>query len=189
MLEHQSQSLKLIFDDKEERKVVVLDSSDDTLPFDRIQDYDLNLIGKAWMGMPRLPGEDLPRWQNFRPADFRPMIEKLCVLTVGDWRADRLEFTLYGSHPTDLIGLGRPLRMMDLREDPKRRANYEDIRKRVGRAIENCAPQYARKTLSWNDHGYIEYEVLMLPFMREGSAQRVLQPVGAILNISGKSSD
>ena len=189
MFGHLSRDVELIYDDAKERKVVCLDSSEDTLPMDRIQDYDLRLIGKAWMEMPRLEGERLPRWSNFSPADFRSMIEKLCVLSVEDWRAGRLEFTLYGNHPTELIGLGRPLRMMELREDAARKGNYEDIRKRAGRAIEMCAPQYARKNLSWNDHGYIEYEVLMLPFMREAGAQRILQPVAAMLNISGQSSD
>jgi len=173
------QDIASLYDESEEREVILLDQQQDSLPFDRIQCPELIELGQAWQALPRLPEENLPRWASFRPFQFRSSVEKMCVISVEDWRADALEFTLYGNHPTEYIGLGRPLSLQTLRRDPKRCGYYEDIRNRVGRAIEQTAPQYARKTLSWNDRGYVQYEILMLPFFREGAIQRILQPVSA----------
>jgi len=171
-------------DDMEERQVILLDQEQDSLPFDRMKSSELIEIGHAWEAMPRESEEHLPRWSRFRPFDFKTSIEKMCVISVEDWQADALEFTLYGDHPTEYIGMGRPVSLQQLRHDPKRRGYYQDIRNRVGRAVENSAPQYARKTLSWNDSGYIQYEILMLPFHAEGSVQRILQPVAAKVELA-----
>jgi len=159
--------------------VVHLDQGDDMLPFDRIECGDLRSIGKAWIAMPRNQGEYLPSWNEFDPADFKFCLDKFCVLKVQDWRKNQIEFSLYGGHPTDYLGNGKPLVMQNLRSNPLHSANYIDIRDRAGRAIDNEAPQYVRKTLSWNDQSYIEYETLMLPFLPDQGVQRLLQPVSA----------
>jgi len=174
-----SRDIASLYDGLEERRVVLLDEEQDSLPFDRIVCPDLIELGRAWKAMPREAGERLPRWSCFRPFDFKSSVEKMCVISVEDWHADAFEFTLYGNHPTELIGLGKPLSLQRLRNDPQRRGYFEDIRNRVGRAVTNYAPQYARKTLSWNDRGFIQYEVLMLPFQGNGDVQRILQPVSA----------
>ena len=161
------------------RNVVLLDQADDTLPFGRIECPDLRTIGKAWLDMPRVSGEAIPRWSEFSPADFRFFLDKFCVLKLQDWRNDEIEFSLYGTHPTDFLGNGRPLVMQDMRNNPLHSGNYLDIRDRAGRAVDNQAPQYVRKTLSWNDRNYIEYETLMLPFIAQDGVHRVLQPVSA----------
>lgn len=171
--------LKEYHDYEPPREVVILKNADNFLPIFEINCSDLRLIGEAWLAMPRVSGEELPRWSAFRPKDFVSCLDKFCVLKVEDWKADKLEFSLYGGHPTDYIGCGKPLVMQQLRRDPLRSANYYDIRDRAGRAIDNKAPQFVRKTLSWNANNYIEYETLMLPFMAEGGVQRVLQPVSA----------
>jgi len=182
-----SRDIANLVDESEQRDVVLLDSEQDNIPFDRIQCPDLRAIGESWLAMPRETGQPLPEWKSFRPFDFKRSVEKMCVLSVEDWRADKLEFSLYGSHPTEFIGLGRPLSMEQLRTDTLRRGYYEDIRDRVGRAVDKNAPQYARKTLSWNDHGRVEYEVLMLPFTRQERVQRVLQPVSATVELTESS--
>jgi len=161
------------------REVTVLDRGDDALPFDRIRCPDLRAIGQAWLDMPRGEGETIPHWRAFSPADFASCLEKLCVIKARDWRAHDIEFSLYGSHPTEFIGNGRPLVLADMREDPVHEENYLDIVNRAGRAIENAAPQYVRKSLSWNEDNYIDYEALMLPFVAEGGVQRLLQPLSA----------
>lgn len=163
------------------RRVELLDFEYDSIPFDRIQCPDLRQIGRVWLDYPRQTGQALPQWRQFSPVQFRSMIDKLCVLSVEDWSTEQLEFTLYGGHPTEYIGLGKPLSLQEMRADPFRRNNYADIRDRARRATRNETPQYARKTLSWNDHDFIEYEVLMLPFAPEGGSQRILQPVSAHL--------
>jgi len=163
----------------DQREIVLLDSEQDSLPYDRIVCPDLQAIGRAWEAMPREAGEALPRWQCFRPSAFKCCLDKMCVISVEDWQADALEFTLYGDHATEYVGLGRPLSLQSLRRDPQRRAYYEDIRDRVGLAVQHDAPQYARKTLSWNECGFIQYEILMLPFQQEGTIQRILQPLSA----------
>ena len=161
------------------RKVVLIDSEDDVLPFDRIQCEDLRMIGDAWLGMPREEGETLPRWSVFDTSQFTGTLDKICVLKATDWRADEIEFSLFGGHATDLIGRGKPISLQRMRRDPQCCANYIEVRNRAGRAIDNEAPQYARKTLSWNQQSHIEYETLMLPFMAEGKVQRLLQPISA----------
>lgn len=171
--------------ESEERQVVLLDSEKDSLPFDRMACPDLIEIGRAWEGLPREADERLPRWSHFRPFDFKSSIDKMCVISVEDWKTHALEFTLYGQHATEFVGLGRPLSLQALREDPKRCTYYEDIRCRAGRAIENDAPQYAHKTLSWNDRGFVQYEILMLPFLQEGAVQRILQPLSAKVEMTG----
>jgi len=181
-----SRDIASLYDEFEERQVVLLDQEQDAIPFDRIRCPDLVAIGRAWQDMPRETGEALPRWSCFRPFEFKSSIEKMCVIAVEDWQADALEFSLYGNHPTEFVGLGRPLSLQRLCRDARRRGYYEDIRQRVGRAITNDAPQYARKTLSWNDRGFVQYEVLMLPFLRNGKVQRVLQPVSAKVEMTEK---
>jgi hypothetical protein len=161
------------------REVILLDQGDDELPFERIKCVELCEIGHAWLEMPRIDGEPLPRWSEFQPKNFSATLDKLCVLKVRNWQQNEIEFSLYGGHPTDFIGLGQPLVMQELRNDPLRVSNYIDIRDRAGMAIDNEAPQYVRKTLSWNDENYIEYETLMLPFMPADGEQRLLQPVSA----------
>ena len=179
MLALNSQHLREFNDVTPAREVVLLDQGHDMIPFDRIECRDLRRIGAAWLRMPREGRRRLPRWEMFRPADFKPVLDKFCVLRVHDWRADEIEFSLYGGHPTDFIGSGKPLVMQDMRHDPLRSANYYDIRDRAGRAVDYEAPQYVRKTLSWNDKNYIEYETLMLPFEPGKGTRRVLQPVSA----------
>ena len=84
-------------DDKDaEREIVLLDSEQDSLPFDRIQCPDLVAIGQAWQAMPREDGEALPQWRCFRPFTFKSCLDKMCVISVEDWHADAFEFTLYG---------------------------------------------------------------------------------------------
>jgi len=161
------------------REVVVLDQGDDVLPFDRIRCPDLIAIGQAWLDMPRNEGRTIPEWRAFSPAAFASCLDKLCVLKARDWRAHDIEFSLYGNHPTDFLGNGRSLVMKEMRGDPMHEANYLDILNRAGRAIENAMPQYVRKTLSWNEGNYIDYETLMLPFVAEDGVQRLLQPVSA----------
>jgi hypothetical protein len=161
------------------RSVVTLDTQQDMIPFDRIKCADLREIGKAWQEYARIEGEPLPRWRMFRVSDFIRTIERLCVLRVEDDRIDDLEFSLYGSHASEYIGNGRRLVLQNLRTDPLRQNNYIDIRDRAERAIINERPQYARKSLSWENKAYIEYEVLMLPFMAEDGTQRLLQPFSA----------
>jgi len=173
-----------LYDQSTDRKVNLLDSEQDALPFDRIFCPDLITIGRAWSEMPCEPGEDLPRWSCFKPFSFKSCLDKMCVISVEDWRANALEFTLYGEHPTEFVGLGRPLSLQALRHDPQRRVYFDDIRDRVGRAIDHNAPQYARKTLSWNDRGFIEYEILMLPFQPNEGVQRILQPLSARIELN-----
>ncbi len=163
------------------RNVDLIDWEDDDLPFDRIKCEHLRKIGEAWLSMERKAGEALPRWSAFSPAQFVDVIDKICVLKAEDWRADNIEFSLYGGHATEFIGQGKPLALQEMRHNPLHKANYVDVRDRAGRAIENNAPQYARKTLSWNDEGHMEYEALMLPFMPQGKVQRLLQPVSVRL--------
>lgn len=161
------------------RSVEIRDVEDDGIPLDRIDCPDLRSIGQAWLDLPRTGRESLPRWKDFKPANFIPVIERLCVLRVSDGSIDDLEFTLYGAHATEFIGNGRKLKLQSLRYDPLRQANYIDIRDRARRAIQNESPQYVRKSLSWNGQGFIEYELLMLPFTVSDNSQRLLQPVSA----------
>ena len=161
------------------RKVQLLDEERDTIPFERVRCPDLRHIGESWLVLPRIGRDTLPRWSSFELRHFKSMLPKLCVLKVEKWREDRLEFSTYGGHATEFIGGGKPLVLQEMRHHPEHRGNYLDIRDRAGRAIDMSAPQYTRKTLSWNDRGFIEYEVLMLPFEKEGDVQRLLQPVSA----------
>lgn len=165
------------------RSIEIIDSQDDDLPFDRIQCEDLRKIGDAWLRMERQPSEALPRWSAFDPARFTRMLDKFCVLKAGDLRADEIEFSLCGGHATHFIGQGKMLSLQEMRHDPQRAPNYRDVRNRASRAIENEAPQYVRKTLSWNDKNCTEYEALMLPFMPQGTMQRLLQPVSARIRL------
>lgn len=157
--------------------VTVLDEAIDSLPFDRIQCPDLRAMGQLWLSLPRHEGEKLPRWATFSPQMAIPYLRKICVMHVGDWENDEIEFTLYGGHATDRVGNGQRLVLEKMREDPLRRPNYSDIRERAGRAVDHSAPQYARKTLSWDGCDDVEYELLMLPFMPENGFSRVLQPL------------
>ena len=159
------------------RPVTVLDESVDSLPFDKIRCSDLRVLGTLWLSLPRREEEILPRWKTFSPKMAKPYLSKICVMHVGDWRADEIEFTLYGGHATERVGNGQRLILERLRNDPLRRGNYRDIRDRAGRAVDQAAPQYARKTLSWDGCDQVEYEVLMLPFMPEKGKSRVLQPL------------
>jgi len=159
------------------RPVVILDEALDLLPGDRIECSDLRAIARVWLDLPRESGESLPRWSSFSPSMITPYLYKVCILHVGDQDKDDIEFTLYGGHPTEHIGNGKPLRMHELRADKRRRNNYRDIRERAIRAITNQAPQYARKTLSWDGLDEISYELLMLPFRTENGITRVLQPL------------
>lgn len=161
------------------QEVVILDQGEDHIPFDRIVCGDLRTLGQAWLEMNRKEGCALPCWSEFRPYEFKPLVEKLCVMKVEDWRNDKLEFSVFGGHATDFIGCGRPFVLQEMRRDPRYYANYCDIRDRTGRAIDSEAPQYVRKTLSWNDRNFIEYEVLMLPFRPQNGVQRLLQPISA----------
>lgn len=161
------------------RSVEIIDWQDDDMPFDRIRSADLREIGDAWLRMERHPGEGLPRWSAFDPARFTKMLDKFCVLKTMDGRIDDIEFSLYGGHATHFIGQGKSLSLQEMRHDPLRSANYRDVRDRAWRAIETEAPQYVRKSLSWNDERYTEYETLMLPFMPDGAIRRLLQPVSA----------
>jgi len=161
--------------------VVLIDSEDDALPIERILCDDLRMIGTAWLDMPRREGEALPRWDAFDCRRFVTVLDKMCVVRAMDWQCDRIEFSLYGGHATDHIGLGKPLSLQQMRLDPLRKANYLDTRDRVGRSIDHAAPQYARKTLSWNQDPNTEYEILTLPFMPQEGFQRILCPVSARL--------
>ncbi len=159
------------------RDVVVLGEGHDSIPFDSISCRDLAFIAQSWIDMPRLPGEPLPRWSEFRLSAFVKVINKLCVVLAREGDADRMEITVCGQHATEYVGNGKPIDLAHMRNDPLRCANYADIRDRVARAIANNAPQYALKTLSWQDMGYVEYEVMVLPFMSESGAQRILHPI------------
>jgi len=157
--------------------VTVLDEAIDSLPFDRIRCSDLRALGKLWQSLARREGEILPRWETFSPNMAIPYLSKICVLHVGDWENDEIEFTLYGGHATDRVGNGQRLVLEKMRNDPLRRTNYRDIKERAGRAVDHSAPQYARKTLSWDGCDEVEYELLMMPFMPENGMSRVLQPL------------
>lgn len=158
----------------------LLEDHPDALPFDRIRCPDLLWIAEQWLALPRSDGQHLPRWGEFRIRDFVKTASKLCVLHVEDKQPDRTEFTVYGEHPTCYVGLGKPLRLAQMKNDPRTYANYVDIRDRANRAASHEKPQYARKTLSWNGRDDIEYEAMMLPFAPDASSvQRILQPVSA----------
>ena len=159
------------------RPVVILDEAVNALPFHRIQCPDLKDIGAMWLALPREHGEPLPRWATFSPAMIAPLLSKVCILRVGDWREDDIKFSLYGGHATARIGNGQPLVLSALKDDPKRCGNYHDICTRAGRSVDDAAPQYARKTLSWDGFEEVAYEVLMLPFMPENGISRVMQPI------------
>lgn len=162
--------------------VELLDVEHDAIPYDRMVCPFMDRVARKWEALPRTEGERLPPWSAFSPQAFKTELTRLCVLQAEDWRADRIEFTLYGAHPTDFIGGGKALSMQAMRASAALRANYEDIRDRAGRAIDRGLPQYARKTMSWASRGYIEYEVLMLPFAPTGDGrQRLLQPASAWL--------
>ncbi len=161
---------------------MVVDSEEDALPFERILCEDLCIIGRAWLEMERKDGEALPRWNAFDPTRFIGMIDKFCVLKRENGQPDTLEFSLYGGHATDFVGRGKRIVLHEMRRDPLRVANYRDIRTRAERAIDNESPQYVRKTLSWNDENYTEYEALMLPFMPDEKEQRVLHPISACVH-------
>ena len=161
------------------REVVILDEAINILPLDRIESPELLSIAEVWLELPREGNRGLPRWSSFSPAMIAPQLSKMCVLRVGTENVDDIEFSLYGGHPTQHIGNGRPLVMQDLRVDPLRKNNYVDIRDRAGRAIENAAPQFARKTLSWDGCPDVEYEVMMLPFVSEEGTSRVMQPLAS----------
>lgn len=158
----------------------LLENCADRIPFDKLQCNDLEWIAESWAALPVQAGELLPRWDSFNVADFARVLDKLCVLHVRDWRTNDIEFVVYGGHPTRFVGLGKPVKLAKMRSDPVAYNNYVDICDRVGRAVCNSKPQYARKTLSWNGRDDIEYETLILPFAPDGSGvQRVLQPVSA----------
>lgn len=179
MLYRQTLDVRDVSNYEPARSIILRDLEDDAIPIDRIECADLRRIGQAWLDFPRTQGSRLPRWEDFKPIDFTDMIERLCVLRVDNGRIDDLEFTLYGAHATEFIGNGRKLVLQSLRYDPSRRNNYLDIRDRARRAIMNQSPQYVRKSLSWNGLGFIEYELLMLPFQYANNSQRLLQPVSA----------
>jgi len=159
--------------------VVIYDEETDRLPFEKIRCPDLHFIGSVWAGLPRVDGEPLPRWSAFSPSMITRQLSKVCILHVGDWRRDQIKFTLYGGHATERVGNGRALNLHQLRNDPKRRSNYRDIRDRAGRAVDHAAPQYALKNLSWDGCSEVEYELLMLPFMAENGISRVMQPLNS----------
>jgi hypothetical protein len=156
---------------------LVLDEVINELPLDVIECPDLRAIGEMWLELPRESGDRLPDWAMFNPAMISRYLSKVSILHVGDWRAGEVEFTLYGDHLTKNIGNGRPLNLEALRSDAAGHVNYCDIVTRVGRAIEFAAPQYARKTLCWDGHDDVEYEVLVLPFKPDQTGMsRVMQP-------------
>jgi len=161
-------------------KVTLLEDVTDGLPYDTIRCRDLHWIARRWSAMPLREGEKLPRWDCFDVKAFAAVLSRLCVLHIEDRQVDTLEFAVYGSHPTNYVGLGKPLRLSDMKGDAQTYENYVDIRDRAIRAIRNETPQYARKTLAWNGRADIEYEALMLPFAPDGSpVQRLLQPISA----------
>lgn len=159
--------------------VVILDEEIDALPFDRIACPDLKAIAEVWLDLPRADGDMLPRWSSFSPAMVKRHLDKVCVLQVGDIENHEIEFTVYGNHPTELIGNGKPVKMQDMRESRSEQRNYADIRQRTGRSITNKAPQFARKARSLEGSGEIEYELILLPFETENGTTRLLQPLSS----------
>lgn len=166
-----------MIDPEQSMPVVIYDEVHDRLPFEKIRCPDLYLIGEVWSALPRIYGEPLPRWSAFSPSMITRQLSKVCVLRVGDWRKDEIRFSLYGGHATERVGNGRALDLHQLRNDPKRRSNYRDIRDRAGRAVDRNAPQYALKSLSWDGCSEVDYELLMLPFMPQNGCSRVMQPL------------
>jgi len=165
--------------DEESLPVVIFDEVHDALPLEKVRCPDLKLIGQVWLDLPREAGEPLPRWGAFSPSMITRQLDKVCILHVGDWRNDEIKFSLYGGHATERVGNGHPLDLDQLRNDTKRMSNYQDILHRAGRAVDNAAPQYAFKNLSWDGCEEVEYELLMLPFMPENGVSRVMQPVSS----------
>jgi len=106
-------------------------------------------------------------------------LDKVCILQVGDIEKHEIEFTVYGDHPTELIGNGKPVTLKEMRASRTRHKNYADIRQRTGRSISNQAPQFARKAMSWGGLEELEYELLTLPFETENGMTRVLQPLSS----------
>ena len=157
--------------------VFILDEEMDALPFDRITCPDLKAVAEVWLSLPRTEGEILPRWSSFSPAMVKPQLDKVCILQVGDLENHEIEFTLYGNHPTEVLGNGKPLKLQEMRVDQSQKHLYVDIFRRTGRSIANKAPQFARKAMSWKDLGEVEYELVMLPFETENGVTRILQPL------------
>lgn len=158
-----------------ERSDFVLKETVNAIDLNDIECIDLRRIADVWLGLPREEGEVLPRWSSFSPSMITPQLNKVCILHVGNDR--EVEFSLYGGHATERIGNGQPLVLQKLPDDPLRRANYYDIRARAVRAVEEAAPQYAKKTLGWDGLPDVRYELLMLPFHPENGFSRVMQPL------------
>jgi len=137
--------------------VIILDEELDGLPFERIACSDIKAIAEVWLNLPRAPGEELPRWSSFSPKMVTRQLEKICILRVGDLENGEIEFTLYGHHPTELLGNGKPLKLREMRKNRSQRKNYSDILSRTGRSIANKAPQFARKAMSWDGADEVEY--------------------------------
>ena len=159
--------------------VVVIDEELDALPFDRIACPDIKAVADVWLKLPRAEGDKLPRWSSFSPAMVKRQLDKVCILQVGNLDDEEIEFSLYGNHPTEVLGDGKPLRLQEMRKNQSQRQNYLDIFRRAGRTIANKAPQFARKAMSSEGSGEIEYEVVMLPFEAENGVTRILQPVSS----------
>lgn len=159
--------------------VVILDEEFDALPFDRIACSDLKAVAEVWLKLPRVDGNTLPRWSSFSPAMVKLQLDKVCILQVGDLENDEIEFTLYGNHPTEVLGDGKPVDLKEMRQSQSQWKNYQDISERTGRSITNKAPQFARKAKSWGGAAEVEYELIMLPFETENGVTRVLQPLSS----------
>ncbi len=158
--------------------VEILDEEQDFVPKDRVRCMDLLELHDEWESLARKAG-GLPDYQDLDIEKFYGMKSKISRMAVRNWEADDFEYVEYGEHPAMYLNLGKGLVMAQLREDPERRQNYLDIKKRVGRCIEQAKPSFVHKRLSWGLRGFVSYEVIFLPFSSGTDEHTVLTPVSA----------
>ena len=159
-------------------KIDVLDQELDFVPRDRLRCLDLIEFHDAWAALPRRE-QNLPDYQDFDLESFHDTRSKISRLLVRNWEAGDFEYAEYGAHPAQYLNRGRGLVIAELRNDPKKRDNYRDIRNRVGRCINNATPNYVHKRISWGAQGFVSYEVIFLPFASGSEEHVVLTPVSA----------
>lgn len=161
-------------------ELVPLTNADDPLI-----EADLQWAFNKWKGLCEQSPCALPQWsedilQSLMPVNRRMMV----VMADGDWKRDEFDVIYCGQHVADFLNQGKPVRYQKMRqENPKFEKNYQDVKTRNGRVMDNREPELVMKRMDWADMRYVQYQVLILPFLCEDSCTYVVHIMDFKLSI------
>jgi len=148
---------------------------------------DLKWAFEKWKALCDASSQSLPQWEDETLQLFMPVNRRLMVVMAdGDWRQDEFDVIYCGQHASDFLNQGKPVRYQQMRIDnPNFEKNYQDVKIRNGRVMDNREPELVMKRMDWADMRFVQYQVLILPFLCEDSCSYVVHVMDFKLSAGG----